>query len=140
MNERIRRKLEALYSDAKDGVCVTDAAGNILYSNPALERLLSLPPPDLPRRRLCEMLCDRLSPRGAGLRSRTCPILDGGTEQARARFDGLYGTSQRYKWSTDGELVAVEAPFLHADCLRLGTYGSAWDGLHVMRVERVGGV
>lgn len=130
--------MAALYGDDDDGVCVTDARGSILYANPALARLLGVPRA-AEAGRLCELLCDRLARGAAQAPSRSCPLLDGAAGESRTYFSGLYGTTKRYKWSVDGVLIASDPPFLHADCLRLGKYGSDWDGLHVMRVERVGG-
>lgn len=136
MNSTLLARLESLFADARDGVCVADARGRILYANPAASRMLHLPPGGEPRH-MCSFLCDRLAQPDGRLPSRTCPLLDPASKETRALFSGPFGGAPRYKWSVDGKLVADEEPHLLADCLKLGSYGSDWDGLHIMRVERV---
>lgn len=136
MNSDMLARLNELFSDASDGVCVADACGRILYANPAAERLLHLPHSGA-LAHMCSFLCDRLVQPGAELPSKTCPLLDPASPETRALFSGPFGGAPRYKWSVDGRLVAGEAPHLLADCLKLGRCGSDWDGLHIMRVERL---
>ena len=85
---------------------------------------------------LCELLCDRLV-HDVPVPSRTCPLLDARAAESNVTRVGAFGSSNRYKWSAAGVLVRDRRPFLRAHCSRLGDYGSQWDGLHIMRVERV---
>ncbi len=93
---------EPFFDELPDGVCISDARGNILYMNPAAERLLDASAPQMRGRTLCQLLCGRLAVDGAPECASTCELLKPGSPVSGVTFRGSLGPKEVARWSESG--------------------------------------
>jgi signal transduction histidine kinase len=83
--------VEAFFNELPDGMCISDAGGNILYLNPVAERLLGVSAQHEGGKTLCEVLCGHLAVNGAPECASTCELLKHGSSVEAVTFRGNYG-------------------------------------------------
>lgn len=117
-----------LFDHVSDGVCFADAGGDLLYMNPAAERLLELPRDEGKPRNACELLCNRLLVDGhkAGV---NCPLRRE-TPDPAVTFVGRYGPHRAYGWRGDSIRRSERWDDLRVRCLRV-------EDVHMILIEDV---
>jgi signal transduction histidine kinase len=117
--------LDELFGRVSDGVCVSDAQGQVIYANAAARRMLDISG-DERDVRLCDRLCRRLSDCGPGNCAERCPLLEPDSKEQGATFEGRYGPKTVYAWKEAGPSRLEQWKSLHVRCLRVP--GSTADG------------
>lgn len=91
--------LDPLFDALPDGVCVTDGDGNVLYMNPAAQRLLGLDSAKLGGKTLCETLCGHLETSTSKECASTCPLRRPLGAETFVTFEGRHGPHGSYAWT-----------------------------------------
>lgn len=90
--------VEAFFDELADGICNSDARGNILYLNPAARHMLGLTDSGVGRT-LCAVLCGHLAAAGESECASTCRLLRPGSEGEAVTFQGNYGPHEVATWT-----------------------------------------
>ena len=90
--------IETFFDELSDGVCLSDARGNILYANPAAKNLLDISGPPVQAKTLCEVLCSHLAAAGASECASTCELLKPRSPTRAVTFRGDYGPKEIATW------------------------------------------
>lgn len=128
--------LDPLFKDLSDGICVSDGHGNILYLNPAAQRMLDSNGMGGPQR-ICELLCSRLSTEENGECASKCPLRQVGSPEKSVTFQGKHGPAVAFEWK-DANFKRVEHwKNLRVRCLKMPTtlFGSGQPENHFTLIE-----
>lgn len=113
--------LDELFKELSDGICVSDADGNILYLNPAGRRMLDLPEDGPMDGNLCRILCGRLETPSSKECASHCPLRDAGCPDRSVTFNGKHGPKIAFEWK-DVSCRRVERwKNFRVHCLRMPT-------------------
>ena len=110
--------MDPLFDEVSDGICASDAEGNILYMNPAAERMLETPFFQTRGRTLCELLCGHLAtPRSRECAS-ACPLRGSDSAEKAVTFKGRHNQRISYEWGDVGLKCVDKWRNLRVRCLR----------------------
>lgn len=112
--------MDPLFHDLSDGVCVSDVEGNILYLNPAAQRMLETHRLGEPQR-ICEILCARMAAQNGGSCAAQCPLRQSGSPQASVTFQGQHGPAVSFEWKGDNFKKVERWKNLRVRCLKMPT-------------------
>jgi|CXWL01.1.fsa_nt_gi signal transduction histidine kinase len=101
------------------GIAVADSDFNLLYMNPAAERLLNLSHASKEILNLCRLLCSRLVDSNSRNCAISCPLRDQKSRQRAVTFVGRHGPHSSFNWC--GARVERHEVWknLRAHCLRI---------------------
>lgn len=112
--------MDSLFHDLSDGVCVSDGKGNVLYLNPAAQRMLETHRLGQPQR-ICELLCARIAAEDGGSCAAHCPLRQAGSSQAAVTFQGKHGPDVSFEWKNDDFKKVERWKNLRVRCLKMPT-------------------
>ncbi len=93
-------KVDPYVEALKEGVCLSDADGTILYMNPAARELLGLKEGAEAGLRSCDILCGRLFADGAAEAcAHGCALRVPGSAARAVVFEGAHGPRKTAVWS-----------------------------------------
>ncbi|MFI5345531.1 MAG: ATP-binding protein [Elusimicrobiota bacterium] len=110
--------VEEVLDALSDGICLSDARGNILYANPAVWQLLEAPDLQARSKTLCQLLCGRLAVDGASECASTCELLKPGSSAASVTFRGSHGPKEVVTWKNFQVSRASVWKSLRVRCLK----------------------
>jgi signal transduction histidine kinase len=91
-----------LFDQMSDGVCLSDASGNILYMNPAAGRLLDLTQAEGRHlRNSCDLLCGHLELASGKTAAAGCPLRDPTDSTRAVTYEGRHGPRSTFNWRDD---------------------------------------
>ena len=90
--------IDPFFDELPDGVCVSDLKGQILYMNPAAERLLDTSIAKALGRPMCELLCGHLATGGRKECASDCALRRGDSGTQSVTFVGKRGPNEIYQW------------------------------------------
>lgn len=115
-----QQMLDPLFSELKDGICLSNENGELMYMNPAAARLLAVDAAEAVGTRICGHVCAKLAAPGCGAECvSVCPL-----EARRARaatFAGRHGPRPGYQWGASGLEPRPEYGDLRVHCQALET-------------------
>lgn len=91
-------RLDPLFDELTDGICISDGDGNILYMNPAAKRMMDVPEPAKETLNTCQLLCGRLFASGSEACAAHCALRDRGSAQKSVTFAGRHGPRSSFEW------------------------------------------
>lgn len=116
----IEAMMVPLFEQVSDGVCAADAAGRILYMNPAAEALLDTTLSRSRGRSQCDLLCGHLATSSGPECASSCALRAPGPERA-VTFRGVHNKRSVYEWN-EIEFKRVEkSRNLRVRCVRMPT-------------------
>jgi len=117
--------LDELFGKVSDGVCVSDAQGQVIYANATARRMLDIGG-DARDVKLCDRLCGLLSDSTPGDCADRCPLLEPDSKEPGVTFEGKYGPKTVYSWKETGPSRMEQWKNLRVRCLRVP--GATADG------------
>lgn len=107
-----------LFDHLRDGVCLSDANGDVLYMNQAAERLLALPRGGHQLKNACDLLCKNLKLASGKDAKCDCALRESSSVPSVA-FQGKFGASPTYNWRDDRVSRSQTWRDLRVRCLRV---------------------
>jgi signal transduction histidine kinase len=129
--------IEPLFEQLTDGVCISDAEGNVLYMNPAAKRMLGVQEPQTEILNTCQLLCGRLFARGSESCAERCSLREKASADTQVTFQGRHGPLPMYEWKDIGVKRVEHWNHLRVRCLKApgSSFGLGDEERHFTLIE-----